>query len=63
MQVTGHLPFTSMLSAGRLHGRFHVSSFLLVHQVREPGKVNSGKVTQLWQSTRQAIGCLPYIYC
>ena len=43
MQVTGHLPFISMLLAGRLHGHFHVSSFLLVHQVREPWKSQSWK--------------------
>ena len=32
MQVTGHLPFISMLWAGHLHGRLHVHS--IVHQVR-----------------------------
>ena len=44
MQATGHLSFTCMLSAGCLHGHFHVLSFLLVHQVREPWE------SQFWKS-------------
>ena len=43
MQVTGHLPFTPMLSAGRLHDRLYVWCI----KSGVPGKVTPGKVKQL----------------
>ena len=58
MQATGHLPFTPMLSAGRLHGRLYVCSVLWYNKSEKPGKVK-----QLWQLTRQATGHLPFICC
>ena len=56
MQVTGHLPFTPMLLAGRLHGHLHVCSVFWYSKLGNPGKVE-----QLWQLTRQVTGHLPYI--
>ena len=47
MQVTGHLPFTSMLSAGHLHGRLYIRSLLWYTEPGIPGEVASGKVKQL----------------
>ena len=62
MQATDCLPFTPMLLAGHLHGRLHVCSVLWYIKSGKPGKVNPGKVEQLWQLTRQATGHLPFIY-
>ena len=47
MQATGHLPFTPMLLAGRLHGRLYV--YLIIWYIKSgvPGKVTPGKVKQL----------------
>ena len=47
MQVTGHLLFTPMLSASRLHGRLHVCSLFWCTKSGVPGKVAPGKVKQL----------------
>ena len=45
--MTGHLPFTSMLSAGRLHGRLCIRLLLWYTEPGIPGEVTSGKVKQL----------------
>ena len=47
MQVTGRLSFTSMLSAGRLHGRLYIRSLLWYTKPGIPGEVAPGKVKQL----------------
>ena len=47
MQVTGCLPFTSMLLTGRLHGRLCIRSLLWYTEPGIPGEVASGKVKQL----------------
>ena len=46
MQVTGHLPFTPMLSAGHLHGRLSIHLILWYIESGVPGKVTPGKVKQ-----------------
>ena len=63
MQVTDPLPFTPMLSVGHLHGHLYVFLVLWYIKSGKPGKVNPGKVEQLWQSTRQVTGHLPFICC
>ena len=47
MQVTGHLSFTSVLSAGHLHGRLYIRSLLWYTESGIPGEVTPGKVKQL----------------
>ena len=47
MQVIGHLSFTSMLSAGHLHGRLYFHSLLWYTMSGIPGEVAPGKVKQL----------------
>ena len=47
MQVTGHLSFTSMLLAGRLHGCLYIRLLLWYTKSGIPGKVTPGKVKQL----------------
>ena len=39
IQVTGHLPFTPMLSAGRLHGRLYIHLMFWYIKSGVPGKV------------------------
>ena len=56
MQVTGHLPFTSILKADGLHGRLHVCSVLWYIKTGVPGKVE-----QLQQPTRQVTDHLLHI--
>ena len=63
MQATGHLPFTPMLLAGHMHGRLYVCSVLWYLKSGKPGKVYPRKVKQLWQSTREVTGHLPFICC
>ena len=46
MQVTGRLPFTPMLLAGRLHGRLSIRLILWYIKSGVPGKVAPGKVKQ-----------------
>ena len=47
MQVTGHLSFTPMLSAGRLHGHLYICLMFWYIKSRVPGKLAPGKVKQL----------------
>ena len=47
MQVTGRLPFTPMLLAGRLHGRLYICLMFWYIKSGVPGKVAPGKVKQL----------------
>ena len=47
MQATGHLPFTPMLLAGRLHGRLYICLMFWFIKSGVPGKVTPGKVKQL----------------
>ena len=47
MQVTGHLPFTPVLSAGRLHGYLYIRLMFWYIKSGVPGKVAPGKVKQL----------------
>ena len=69
MQATGHLPFSSMLSAVRLHGRLCICLLLWCSEPGIPGEVASAilekslleKSNSSWQSTRQATGHLLYI--
>ena len=46
MQATGHFPFTSMLSAGHLHGHLYICLMLLYIKAGIPGKVAPGKVKE-----------------
>ena len=47
MQVTGHLSFTPMLSAGHLHGRLYILLMFWYIKSGVPRKVAPGKVKQL----------------
>ena len=47
MQVTGLLSFTSMLSAGHLHGCLYIHLLLWYTETGIPREVTPGKVKQL----------------
>ena len=47
MQVTGRLSFTSMPSAGSLHGRLYIRLLFWYTKSGIPGKVAPGKFKQL----------------
>ena len=47
MQVTGHLPFTLMLSAGHLHGCLFICLMFWYLKSGVPGKVTPGRVKEL----------------